>query len=391
MVRAVGPRISPTFTSSDASGPAPSESGGAPDLFEFFSSPFALAARAPEFPSEKPKNPRLQPAYRVIQELGGVEQLLRRATSDEQIDRTERRKISDRISRARERAEELVPKQGDEALRALHQVQSFNQNGRLEVETDRAFSALASAKSATWRDARADAHRDPFKHLHGFDRAFPGVRTKDVSFEGKRAHIVAIDLADGRVRVDTNGRRLRGQSPDQIGQKTGAEVAINGDFFSYGSYKPSGLAMVDDKRWPDTVPGSWHGTVFMNGRHVKVARQGDEIPSWAEDAVSGRPAVLANGKVITNYSSEPDKARPSRRTGVGLSEDGRVLYLVAVESPISAQDLGRLMKRYGAADGISSDSGGSAQMYIRGRGRVQGSSDPGGRRGVANTILIQAG
>jgi exopolysaccharide biosynthesis protein len=166
---------------------------------------------------------------------------------------------------------------------------------------------------------------------------------------------------------------------------------VNGDFFSYGSYKPSGLAMSDGKRWPGTQPGGWHGTLFMNGRHVQVARRGDHVPKWAEDAISGRPAVLAGGRVITDYSAEPDKARPSRRTGVGLSRDGRGMYIVAVESPISAKDLGRLMKRYGAHDGMSFDSGGSAQLYVRGRGLVQQSSDPGGRRAVANSLLIHAG
>ena len=65
-----------------------------------------------------------------------------------------------------------------------------------------------------------------------------------------------------------------------------------------------------------------------------------------------------------------------------------MLFLVAVEGGLSAKELGRLMKRVGADDAMAMDDGGSAQMFEKGRGYVQRSSDPGGERRIANAILI---
>jgi exopolysaccharide biosynthesis protein len=103
--------------------------------------------------------------------------------------------------------------------------------------------------------------------------------------------------------------------------------------------------------------------------------------------VSARPTVLKDGHVATSFP-EPDKAGAHRRTGVGVSKSGRVLYLVASEGAMTAKDLGRLLKKVGADDGMAMDAGGSAQMWMKGRGYVQRSSDPGGTRRVANAILI---
>ena len=100
--------------------------------------------------------------------------------------------------------------------------------------------------------------------------------------------------------------------------------------------------------------------------------------------------LLNDGALITNYP-EPDKAADSRRTGLGLSKDGRVLFLVAAEGGMSAKDLARLLRQQGAHDGFALDAGGSAQMYQRGRGLVQRSSDAGGRRAVANALMINVG
>ena len=50
-----------------------------------------------------------------------------------------------------------------------------------------------------------------------------------------------------------------------------------------------------------------------------------------------------------------------------------------------------LLRRQGAWEAMTMDAGGSAQMYQKNRGLVQRSSDSGGQRAVANSILIQAG
>ncbi len=90
--------------------------------------------------------------------------------------------------------------------------------------------------------------------------------------------------------------------------------------------------------------------------------------------------------MVTSYR-EPEKAARSRRTGMGISKSGRVLYLVAAASATAAE-LGALLKRVGAFEAMTMDAGGSAQMYSSGH-VVQGSSDgPGGRR-VTNVMMVR--
>ena len=58
---------------------------------------------------------------------------------------------------------------------------------------------------------------------------------------------------------------------------------------------------------------------------------------------------------------------------------------------MSATDLARLLRQQGAHDGFALDAGGSPQMYQADRGLVRRSSDPGGRRAVANALMINVG
>lgn len=79
----------------------------------------------------------------------------------------------------------------------------------------------------------------------------------------------------------------------------------------------------------------------------------------------------------------------------GTSEDGRTLYLVAVQGKsgvngLTATELGQFLRSLGADDAMAMDSGGSAQLYVKGRGMVQKSTDPGGSRGVANVVMVQS-
>lgn len=143
------------------------------------------------------------------------------------------------------------------------------------------------------------------------------------------------------------------------------------------------------KPW-GTDAATWESGLVWKGQHAQIQRSSAHPASWAKNVVSARPNVLHDGRVRTEYP-EADKALPHRRTGLGLSQNGRVLFLVAAEGGLSAKDLGRLLRQQGAHDGFALDSGGSAQLYQRGRGMVQASSDAGGRRRVANALLINVG
>ncbi len=329
--------------------------------------------------------PIMKPASDLARGMQRLRRDVDAADDDGRVTRAEQRDLVDHVGRLEARAEGMVAHTGAPALRALDDVKGMIRSRRFPENVDRAMTKLADGRHAMWREARHDARTDPFTHLRGYRKPMGGVREKDFDFEGKRVHVVAVDLANPRIKLQTTGAADKGRTIDDMARRKNAEIAINGDFFSLASFAPSGAAMQKGDRWGGAE--AWEPALVFRGQHAQMKGYNSPVPSWATNAVSARPTVLRDGRVVTDYP-EADKALPSRRTGVGVSQSGRVLYLVAAEGNMSAKDLGRLMKRVGADDAMAMDAGGSAQMWREGRGYVQRSSDPGGTRRVANAILI---
>jgi exopolysaccharide biosynthesis protein len=127
------------------------------------------------------------------------------------------------------------------------------------------------------------------------------------------------------------------------------------------------------------------------------------------EAIGGGPRILRDGAV----SVEVEKERLSRtfaderhpRTAIGYSQNGQVLYLVAVDGRqpgysvgMSLQELAEFMRtrladfslaKENAYQGLNLDGGGSTTMVI-GAQVVNSPSDPTGERPVANALLVVA-
>lgn len=93
------------------------------------------------------------------------------------------------------------------------------------------------------------------------------------------------------------------------------------------------------------------------------------------EAISGGPRILRDGKVVKEMSQEgftlPLRLyipQPHPRAAVGISSDGKTLYLLAGEgrvkrsSGISAGDTANLFKAAGASDAMLFDGGGSVAL-----------------------------
>lgn len=332
----------------------------------------------------------MRPAQTVANAMKTLEARVEAAVADGVVTREEKRTIDAQAQRAAAKAEGLVTHSGAPALEAITALRGMSRTA-LVNRADEALSTLAQGRHAMWREARHDARTDPFTNdlLRNARKPFPGARTKDFTWRGHRVHLVAVDLAHPDIRVQGTAPGARGKQLDDMTLGRGAEIGINGDFFSAGvGYKTSGAAMTNGQRWPSSANGDpWEPALVWKGRHAAIKGNGSALPPWAKNAVSARPLVLRDGVVVTSYP-EADKAAESRRTGVGVSRSGRMMFLVAVEGGLTAKELGRLMKRVGADDAMAMDAGGSAQMFEKGRGYVQRSSDPGGERRIANAILI---
>jgi hypothetical protein len=336
--------------------------------------------------------------------LAAVQAALTQAKADGKITSAEQKTVLAAAGVARRGAEDLLSDQGAPALASLAQLEKFASTGALEVQADAALSKLMQSRTAMMNAAKADAKQHPFANQQGWKAPFSGVRTHDYydAAKGIHVHLVAIDLLDPKVRLQASPREkagsgYRGRTVDDFAKRAGAEVAINGDFFSWGSYKPSGLDRANGKSWGNA--DGWEPSLAFSGAHAQFVPSHGARQGWMDNMVSARPLVLANGRTVTRYGAGmyPDRMA---RTGVGLSKSGRVLYLVAAEGNsggkgLRAAEMGELLRRQGAWTAMAMDSGGSAEMYQKGRGMVLESSDKtvghGSRRAVANALLIQAG
>lgn len=303
-----------------------------------------------------------------------------RFTADGKLTAQERKSLREQVKVAEAKANPMVAEQSNAARDALEVVEALLKNGKLTRKSADAVKALTQGRRNLLAEAFEDARSQAVKGS-GWSSPFHGIKTKKLG----SVQVVAIDLADPRVSMQTNSESARGKSVKAFAENARAEVAINGDFFSFGSFKPSGLAITDGKQWSNTQPG-FEGFLSFNGRHAELERPFGKPGEWSRNAVSARPTVLVDGKISI---SDPAKNEHTSRTGVGLSKDGRTLFLIAGRN-LSGTDVGNLLRKVGADDGLAMDGGGSAQMFIKGRGMVQKSTDPGGARAVANAILIQS-
>ena len=336
----------------------------------------------------------------VTRKLDRLAAEVRAAHADGTINGAERRHIVADAKNATRGAESLLPREGDPVVRELNHLRALATTGRLGVHADDETRALIREKNALWQHAQHDAHTDPLAHLRHFQRPFHGVATRDFTWHGHAVHVVAVDLGNPHVKLQTTSPGERGQHVEDFVKSHHAEVGINADFFTFGSYKPSGVAVHAGKSWGGKADGFEDGLVFR-GRHAEIRPRMGHVPEWANNVVSARHLVVENGRAISEHdllrrnpvSSERDKVREVKpRTSVGLSKDSRVLYLFAGMN-MNEHTMGKLMAEHGVHLGFDMDSGGSAELVRRRHGRTRVLQDgygQGEHRRVANAILVQS-
>jgi uncharacterized protein (TIGR03382 family) len=227
---------------------------------------------------------------------------------------------------------------------------------------------------------------------------FPGVRHLHRVVPGQNIHVAVIDLCHAGVSVRVTGSSERGQRPSSFGASVGAQVAINGDFFSYGSYQPDGIAVHAWKQWPGTADHTYVGQLWFGDERAGLIHHQDVITPapFMQEVISGHPTLVWNGVVEDNSGDTGLCTARHPRTAVGLSRDRRTLYLAVVDGRAAPSRLGMtcaelstLMKDLGAWTAMALDGGGSSAMWLAGRGVVNHPSD-GSERVVANHLAVYA-
>jgi hypothetical protein len=115
--------------------------------------------------------------------------------------------------------------------------------------------------------------------------------------------------------------------------------------------------------------------------------------------MGGWPVIVNDGKSVAEYADFVEGTFPSfsarrhPRTGVGISKDGKTLYLMTVDGRresdggMSLVDLAQVMIRLGAYEAMNFDGGGSTTMVVQGK-LMNRPSDQTGERAVGSALLV---
>lgn len=247
--------------------------------------------------------------------------------------------------------------------------------------------ALVAALALSLMDSEGRAQVRYFRRVFRFgDRA-------------STVHAVAVDLCDPRVLVRVTSPL---EGPSRVSgwaRRVGAVAAVNGDYFDLRSLLPLGVARGDGVSWPTRAREHRDALLAVDsGGRVSVLDAVPDIalvPARFREVLALRERVLRGGVVV---ESEAIHGRDQRhpRTGLGLSEDRRTLYLAVVQgrsegdSGVTARQLGEVLRRLGAHEGFKLDGGGSSAMFVRGRGLMNRPSD-GHERVVATHLGVTVG
>lgn len=114
----------------------------------------------------------------------------------------------------------------------------------------------------------------------------------------------------------------------------------------------------------------------------------------ADMAVGGGAMLVSEGKVITNFSHVVSGYNP--RSAIGMSRDGKTLYLVAVDGRqtssrgMTMSELASLMKDLGCYNAVNFDGGGSTKMVASTvwNGQLTAANSPSENRRVINAVGV---
>ena len=184
-------------------------------------------------------------------------------------------------------------------------------------------------------------------------------------------HCVRIDLTAPALRIvsypDTAGR-FAGKTTVAFARETGAQVAVNATPFA-GRFlfkRTVGVHVADGKRLSAPVR-QYDAIVFEQtaaGLRARIVAAQDEAQlAGAAHAFGGFWAIV-RGSVKQEFKHTSHDAR----TAVGISADGRTLYLLAAErsAGLSFQQCEDIFLALGAADAIQLDGGHSSDLVLHG-------------------------
>lgn len=250
----------------------------------------------------------------------------------------------------------------EEATASLHVVSGKRESNMLMVKYDRAKSDSVFL----FKDARTKQLRDGVVWSNIYKVWAGDIRS---------INLVTIELSEKNKLAFGFPKENKLTSVQCL--ENGALLGVNGSYFNHTHVKINGKVMQQGE-------DQGHNSFMHDG----VFTLDDNMPGIAYVGSNLRASKLTNQNVITcgpllilndQYRTMIDNSHNTTthpRTGVGITEDGRVL-LVTVDGRFPEKAVGmpndmfaRLLDAFGAEHALNLDGGGSTTMWIEGEGIV---------------------
>ncbi len=267
--------------------------------------------------------------------------------------------------------------------------------------------------------AAVSAVAAPSGAAHASDRwtrPYPGVAHLHRSYGPFDYHLVTIDLRDPRVTFVSTPEEATLPRPSDptprhhwmrttsFASLTGADIAINGNYYEifHAAHSTCGFTMSGGHAWRSTYQdrrldcfdsvgfGPRGRVAFFDSRDALF---GPAPEAWVRDVLTGSPRLLRDGEVVA-YTHPRHALSRNPRTAVGVSRDGRTLFLLVVNGReghaqgMTCQEAARTLRSMGAWDAINLDGGGSSTLFIRREHGLVSRSADGFERPVGNHFGI---
>lgn len=226
----------------------------------------------------------------------------------------------------------------------------------------------------------------------------PGVRHLQRSGPGPAEyHVLVIDLTVPGVAIRCTPPAERWRTTSDYARRAHLAAAINGGFWS-PTGQSQGLAAGNGQIWSFDDETLGFFAVGSNGR-AWISRPSDVIQAARRgitDAVSGRPLLVDRGRISDELLNFPRAATREPRTAVGVSADGRTVFLLTVDGRRATSrgatlfEVAEVLLELGAYRALNIDGGGSTTMFIAAEGGIVNRPSERIERAVLNHIGVLA-
>jgi hypothetical protein len=260
-------------------------------------------------------------------------------------------------------------------------------------------------------------------------RPYPAVVYKHEEIKGsvpQKIYVALIDLTNPnvQVRVSRGGPDPDGDGkwettlmrPTAVAEREGFDVVINGDFFSHLSGKDaegaaalkefqggtpaavSGPAVTDGKLWGPAEKA--RAALVIDAQKHPAIDEVKQPPKDALQVIAGSNVIVRDGKNVAPPGEKPGLAKgPHPRTAVGIADDGKTLVLAVIDGRkpgeaigMSLKETAEVMLKYGCAQAMNLDGGGSSVLAIRDpkthKMQILNHPSDGRERSVANVLGV---